>query len=65
MDLPDGLYDRLLTESLRDALARVADERSHTLKGLSAEDASERLIEAISFQLGRILDDLKGDGQEK
>lgn len=65
MELPDGLYDRLLTESLRDALASVAEDRSRTLKGPSTEDASERLVEVITSQLGRILDDLPGDGQEK
>jgi HKD family nuclease len=65
MDLPDGLYDQLLTESLRHALARVTDEHSRTLAPLSAEDAPQRLAETIAAQIAQILDDLQGDGTEK
>lgn len=65
MDLPDGLYDQLLTESLRRALVSATDERSRTLASLSAEDAPERLAEAIAVQITQILDDIQGDGAEK
>lgn len=65
MDLPDGLYDQLLTNSLWDAITRSTDEHSRTLSPLSAEDAPERLTEAIASQLTRILDDLSGEGTEK
>lgn len=65
MDLPDGLYDQLLTESLRHALVRATDEHSRTIAPLSAEDAPERLAEAIAAQIARILDDLQGDGADK
>lgn len=65
MDLPDGLYDQLLTESLYRALFSATDERGRTLASLSAEDAPERLAEAIAAQIARILDDLQGDGAEK
>jgi superfamily II DNA or RNA helicase/HKD family nuclease len=65
MDLPDGLYDQLLTESLWDAITQSTDAHSRTLSLLSAEDAPERLTEAITSQLTRILDDLSGEGTEK
>lgn len=65
MNLPDGLYDQLLTESLRRALVSATDEHSRTLASLSAEDAPERLAEAIAAQIARILDDIQGDGPEK
>lgn len=65
MDLPDGLYDQLLTESLRHALVRATDEHSRTIAPLSAEDAPDRLAEVIAAQIARILDDLQGDGAEK
>lgn len=65
MNLPDGLYDQLLTESLRRALVSATDEHSRTLASLSAEDAPERLAEAIAAQIARILDDLQGDGADK
>ena len=65
MALPDGLYDQLLTDALRDAVAGTTGEHGHSLKPLSAEDAPERLADALAAQLSRILDDLHGDGAEK
>lgn len=65
MNLPDGLYDQLLTESLRRALVNATDEHSRTLASLSAEDAPQRLAEAIAAQIAQILDDLQGDGADK
>ncbi|MBS0511602.1 MAG: DUF3427 domain-containing protein [Proteobacteria bacterium] len=65
MALPDGLYDQLLTEALLEAVVRRTEEHSHTLKPLTAEDAPERLADALASQLSRILDDLHGDGAEK
>jgi superfamily II DNA or RNA helicase len=64
-ELSDGLYDQVITESLRKALSQITDEQSHTIATLSAEGAPERLVEAIASQLTRILDDLNGDGAEK
>ena len=65
MALPDGLYDQLLTDALRNAVAGTTGEHGHSLKPLSAEDAPERLADALAAQLSRILDDLQGDGAEK
>ena len=62
MTLPDGLYDQLLTDALRDAVMRTTDEHAHSLQPLTAEDAPERLADALAAQLSRILDDLNGDG---
>ena len=65
MTLPDGLYDQLLTDALRDDVMRTTDEHAHSLQPLTAEDAPERLADALAAQLARILDDLHGDGAEK
>ena len=65
MELPDGLYDQLLTEVLWKSVSQTTGEHGRTLKPLTAEDAPERLANAIASQLTRILDDLSGDGPEK
>lgn len=65
MDLPDGLYDQLLTEALHRALLHTTDEHGRTVATLSAAEAPERLAEAIAAQLARILDDVQGEGQDK
>lgn len=65
MELPDGLYDQVLTESLWDVLSKTTDEHGRTIELLSADDAPARLTEALVSQLTRILDDLNGDGPEK
>lgn len=65
MELPDGLYDQVVTESLWDAISQTTDEHCRSIELLSADDAPERLVEAIASQLTHILDDLKGEGPEK
>ncbi|MHB8759039.1 MAG: DUF3427 domain-containing protein, partial [Thiobacillus sp.] len=65
MELTDGLYDQVVTESLWDAISQTTDEHGRTIGPLSAEDAPERLVEALATQLTRILDDLKGEGPDK
>lgn len=65
MNLPDGLYDQLLTDAVRDALARTTSDDGRTLAPLAAQDAAERLADALASQLVRILDDLHGEGAEK
>lgn len=65
MELHDGLYDQVLTDALWEAITGATNETGRTLKPLTAEDAPERLAEALASQLTRILDDLGGDGPEK
>ena len=65
MELPDGLYDKLLTETVWNAVTRTTDEHACSLKSLTVEEAPERLADALAAQLSRILDDLHGDGAEK
>lgn len=65
MELPDGLYDQVLTEALWAAVSTATTEHSRTLAPLTAEDAPGRLAEALLRQLARILDDLDGEGHEK
>jgi len=59
MALPDGLYDLLLTEGLARSLAELTPSRADVspLKG----GATEFLTDAITRQLGALLDDLPGD----
>ncbi len=65
MELPDGLYDQVLTEALWESIAGSTDDNGRTIQPLRTEDAPERLAELLAQQLTRILDDLDGDGQEK
>lgn len=65
MELPDGLYDQLLTEGLWAAVSGTTTENGRTLAPLTAEDAPERLAEMLVRQLARMLDDLGGEGPEK
>ncbi|MFZ5655145.1 MAG: hypothetical protein ACOY42_12220 [Pseudomonadota bacterium] len=65
MEIPDGLYDLVITQSLRDALARSTSGQERSVEPLSAADAAERLVEAIAVQLVRILDDLQGEEPER
>ena len=53
MTLPDGLYDQLLTEALRDAVTRTTDEHAHSLQPLAVEDAPERLADALAAASAR------------
>ncbi len=61
--LPDGLYDRLLTEGLARSLAELAPG-SVDVQALKA-GAAELLAEFITRQLGAILDDMRGDDAER
>jgi superfamily II DNA or RNA helicase/HKD family nuclease len=61
--LPDGLYDRLLTEGLARSLAELAPG-SVDLQALKAGTA-DFLAELIARQLGAILDDMRGDDAER
>lgn len=65
MEMPEGLYDLLLTETLWKTVSQTTNDNGRTLKPLTADDSAERLADAIAFQLSRILDDLGGDGPEK
>ncbi|MCK0509472.1 DUF3427 domain-containing protein [Aromatoleum anaerobium] len=65
MELHDGLYDQVVTESLWHTLSKTTDEHGRTIEPLSAVGASERLVDAIASQLTRMLDDLSGEGPEK
>jgi superfamily II DNA or RNA helicase len=65
MELPNGLYDQVLTQTLWEAISASTDDNGRTLHPLSAEDAPERLAELLTQQLIRILDDLDGVGHEK
>jgi HKD family nuclease len=63
MALPDGLYDRLLTEGLARSLAAIGPRSADVLalKG----GAAELLADVITRQLSAILDDVGGDDSDK
>lgn len=65
MNIADGLYDTLVTESLARALAELGETSFRTLRSLHAEEAGERLAEALSKQLVGLLDELNGEGVER
>lgn len=64
MPLPDGLYDLLLTESLRAQLSPGSPE-GQTLQALDGQEAPWRLSEAISIQLAQIFDDIRGADEDR
>lgn len=64
MTLPHGLYDRVITESLANALATLPAGRAQTAD-LDATETPLRLLEVFSGQLQRILEDLDGDHSER
>ena len=65
MQLPEGLYDKLITESVAKLIGGLRDPSYSTLTALSPEDAPERLAGALTRQLTLLLDELAGDGVEK
>jgi len=56
--LPDGLYDRILTEELAFELSEFAGKGKHTLESLDAATATRRLAEALADQLANVLQDI-------
>lgn len=65
MGFKDGLYDLLLTESAWQAIQKITNDGNRTLLPLTAEDAPERLAEALVRQLALVLDDMGGDGRDR
>jgi hypothetical protein len=63
MALPDGLYDLLLTEGLARSVAAL-EPGSAEVRSLDG-GVPERLVDAITRQLGAILDDVAGDDAER
>jgi superfamily II DNA or RNA helicase/HKD family nuclease len=65
MPLPDGLYDKLVTDSLARALADLPSEECRTLAALPPEEATERIANALAKQMTQLLDELDGDAEDK
>ena len=65
MHLPDGLYDKFVTESVAQLLAGLRDPSCRTLTVLPREEAAERLADALAKQLTVLLEELGGDDAEK
>ena len=58
--LPNGLYDQLLTDELREQIGQHRTDQL-TLAPLGAAMAPQMLVEALSDQLGKILQDMPVD----
>lgn len=65
MQLPDGLYDRLVTESLAQLIAGLRDPSYRTLSALPSEQAAERITDALARQVTQLLDEIEGNGADK
>jgi hypothetical protein len=65
MQLPDGLYDKLVTESVAQLIAGLRDPSCRTLSALPSEEVSERITDALGKQVTHLLDELDGNGAEK
>ena len=65
MHLPDGLYDKLVTESLAQLIAGLRDPACRTLSQVPADEVAERLADALVRQMTVLLDELDGEGAEK
>ena len=63
MALPNGLYDRLLTEGLVRSLAEL--DAAHADVSALKGGAAEFLAELMTRQLSAILNDVAGDGSDK
>lgn len=65
--LPNGLYDQLLTDELSEQIQQHRADQL-TLGYLGAHAASQKLVDALSEQLGKILQDIPvdpGDDEEQ
>lgn len=65
--LPNGLYDQLLTDELSEQIGLHREDQL-TLDHLGAQAAPQKLVDAFSEQLGKILRDLSknpGDDEEQ
>ena len=65
MTFHDGLYDEVLSNALWERLSKSTTEADRSLELISPEDAAERLADALARQFVRMLDEFRGDGQEK
>jgi hypothetical protein len=65
MQLPDGLYDKLVTESLAQLIAGLRDSSCRTLSDLTSEETSERITNALAKQVTHLLDELNGNEADK
>ena len=65
MQLPDGLYDKFVTESVAQLIAGLRDPSCRTLSALAEEEAAERISDALAKQLTVLLDEIAGNGAEK
>lgn len=65
MELRDGLYDQIITQSVSRMLAGIERGGEWKATGLGAEDVAERLGQAMAKELTALLDEIGGDAGEK
>lgn len=56
--LPDGLYNRLLTDDLVSELRQSVDGEQYTLAALESNTAARRLADALADQLANVLQEI-------
>lgn len=64
MELPDGLYDKLISLPLAQALDELGSSRKSNKSQLDPEEAPERLANALAGLLTQLLDDIASGGDE-
>lgn len=65
MSFPDGLYDLLLSVEDWERLVKATDATQRSVAPLAPIDAAERLVDALSRQLVRALDDVTNGDQPR
>jgi len=65
MELRDGLYDQIITQSVSQVLAGLQRGEGWKSTGLGAEEVADRLGQAMAKELTSLLDQLGGDADLK
>jgi superfamily II DNA or RNA helicase len=65
MELRDGLYDQIITQSVSQMLVGLERGEGWKATGLGAEEVAERLGQAMAKELTSLLDEVGGDAGEK
>lgn len=61
--LPNGLYDQLLTDELKQQIGEHREDQL-SLADLGAQEAPHKLVEALSEQLGKVLQELPAESDD-
>lgn len=65
MELRDGLYDQIITQSVSQMLAGLGRGEAWKATGLGAEEVADRLGQVMAKELSLLLDEVGGDADVK